>query len=95
MKITSQKGFSLLEITLVLGVGTAMAFMKFQDMKKDQEYVIANAVGSQMKQIGEPLTAISAFAMTSFQHCHQVIVRPAIRVQERVHPVVVKLRIRR
>ncbi|MEQ9883443.1 shufflon system plasmid conjugative transfer pilus tip adhesin PilV [Pectobacterium brasiliense] len=53
MKITNQKGFSLLEITLVLGIGTAMAFIKFQDMKSDQEKVVANTVGSQMKQIGE------------------------------------------
>lgn len=53
MKITNKKGFSLLEITLVLGVGVAMAFMKFQDMKKDQENIMANTVGSQMKQMGE------------------------------------------
>ncbi|ACX87547.1 putative type IV prepilin [Pectobacterium parmentieri WPP163] len=53
MKITNQKGFSLLEITLVLGVGTAMAFIKFQDMKSDQENIIANTVGAQMKQMGE------------------------------------------
>ncbi|WP_323109731.1 shufflon system plasmid conjugative transfer pilus tip adhesin PilV [Pectobacterium carotovorum] len=53
MKITNQKGFSLLEIILVLGVGSAMAFMKFQDMKSDQENIMANTVGSQMKQMGE------------------------------------------
>ncbi|MEQ9891144.1 shufflon system plasmid conjugative transfer pilus tip adhesin PilV [Pectobacterium aroidearum] len=53
MKITNQKGFSLLEITLVLGIGTAMAFIKFQDMKSDQENIIANTVGAQMKQMGE------------------------------------------
>ena len=53
MIITSKRGFSLLEITLVLGVGVAMAFMKFQDMKKDQENIVANTVGSQMKQMGE------------------------------------------
>ncbi|MCA7000042.1 shufflon system plasmid conjugative transfer pilus tip adhesin PilV [Dickeya solani] len=53
MKIINQKGFSLLEIKLVLGIGTAMAFMKFQDMKKDQEAVMANTVGAQMKQMGE------------------------------------------
>ena len=53
MKITNQKGFSLLEITLVLGVGVAMTFMKFQDMKSDQENIMANTVGSQMKQMGE------------------------------------------
>ena len=51
MKIT--KGFSLLELTLVLGVGSLMAFIKFQDMRNEQETVMANAVGSQIKQIGE------------------------------------------
>lgn len=53
MKITNKKGFSLLEIILVLGIGTAMAFIKFQDMKNDQETITANTVGSQIKQIGE------------------------------------------
>ena len=53
MKIINKKGFSLLEITLVLGVGVEMAFMKFQDMKKDQENIMANSVGAQMKQMGE------------------------------------------
>jgi uncharacterized protein (UPF0333 family) len=33
MKMQIKKGFSLLELTLVLGVGTMVAFMKFQDMK--------------------------------------------------------------
>lgn len=51
MKI--KKGFSLLELTLVLGVGTMVAFMRFQDMKTEQENVMAKAVGQQMKQIGE------------------------------------------
>lgn len=53
MKIINKKGFSLLEITLVLGIGTAMAFIKFQDMKNDQEIITANTVESQIKQIGE------------------------------------------
>ncbi|HEE9826835.1 TPA: shufflon system plasmid conjugative transfer pilus tip adhesin PilV [Citrobacter freundii] len=53
MKMKIKKGFSLLELTLVLGVGTMVAFMKFQDMKNDQEKILANAVGQQMKQIGE------------------------------------------
>ena len=51
MKI--KKGFSLLELTLVLGVGTMVAFMNFQDMKNEQETIMANAVGQQMKQVGE------------------------------------------
>lgn len=57
MTKTNKKGFSLLEITLVLGIGAAMAFMKFQDMKSDQENIIANTVGSQMKQMGEAINS--------------------------------------
>ncbi|MGU3728218.1 shufflon system plasmid conjugative transfer pilus tip adhesin PilV [Klebsiella michiganensis] len=53
MKKQNRKGFSLLELVLVLGVGSMMAFMRFQDMKNEQETMTANAVGQQMKQIGE------------------------------------------
>ncbi|MDK5106508.1 shufflon system plasmid conjugative transfer pilus tip adhesin PilV [Serratia nevei] len=53
MKMKIKKGFSLLELTLVLGVGTMVAFMKFQDMKNEQESIMASTVGQQMKQIGE------------------------------------------
>ena len=53
MKKIKEKGFSLLELILVLGVGTMVAFMKFQDMKNEQESILASAVGQQMKQIGE------------------------------------------
>ena len=42
-----------MELILVLGVGTMVAFMKFQDMKNEQEQILANAVGQQMKQLGE------------------------------------------
>ena len=51
--IDVKKGFSLLELILVLGVGTMVAFMKFQDMKNEQEQILANAVGQQIKQVGE------------------------------------------
>ena len=50
---SSGRGFSLLELTLVLGVGTMVAFMKFQDMRNEQEAIVARSVGQQMKQMGE------------------------------------------
>ncbi|WP_447536500.1 type II secretion system protein, partial [Escherichia coli] len=53
MKMKIKKGFSLLELTLVLGVGTMVAFMKFQDMRNEQEAIVARSVGQQMKQMGE------------------------------------------
>ncbi|QMD48524.1 shufflon system plasmid conjugative transfer pilus tip adhesin PilV [Citrobacter freundii] len=53
MKKQNKKGFSLLELILVLSVGSMMAFMRFQVMKNEQETVIAKAVGQQMKQVGE------------------------------------------
>ncbi|EMM2394962.1 shufflon system plasmid conjugative transfer pilus tip adhesin PilV [Escherichia coli] len=48
-----KKGFTLLEVTIVLGIGTLIAFMKFQDMRNDQEAVLADNVGTQIKQLGE------------------------------------------
>ncbi|EIT0558979.1 type II secretion system protein, partial [Salmonella enterica] len=46
-----KRGFTLLEITIVLGIGSLIGFMKFQDMRKEQEAVMAQAVGFQMKQV--------------------------------------------
>ena len=48
-----KQGFSLLELILVLGVGSMVAFMKFQDMRNEQEAIIAKSVGQQIKQLGE------------------------------------------
>ncbi|WP_409339347.1 shufflon system plasmid conjugative transfer pilus tip adhesin PilV [Klebsiella sp. K4-172] len=53
MKKQFKKGFSLLELVLVLGVGATMGLIKFQDMKTEQENILASAVGQQMKQMGE------------------------------------------
>ncbi|EJB8471634.1 shufflon system plasmid conjugative transfer pilus tip adhesin PilV [Citrobacter freundii] len=53
MKKQNKKGFSLLELILVLSVGSMMAFIKFQDMKNNQENMMADTVGNQIKQIGE------------------------------------------
>ncbi|EDJ0419665.1 shufflon system plasmid conjugative transfer pilus tip adhesin PilV, partial [Salmonella enterica] len=50
-KEINQKGFSLLELTLVLGIGTVIAFVKFQDMKTNQGNMMADTVGNQIKQI--------------------------------------------
>ena len=57
MKLINGKGFSLLELILVLGVGLMIAFMKFQDMKNEQEAIVANAVGQQIKQVGEAVNS--------------------------------------
>lgn len=48
-----KRGFTLLEITIVLGIGSLIGFMKFQDMRKEQEAVLADNVGTQIKQLGE------------------------------------------
>ena len=53
MKGINNKGFSLLELTLVLGIGTVIAFVKFQDMKTNQENMMADTIGNQIKQVGE------------------------------------------
>lgn len=51
--IKEGKGFSLLELILVLSVGSAMALLKFQDMKNSQEDFTAKTAGEQIRQIGE------------------------------------------
>lgn len=48
-----RKGFSLLELMMVLAVASAISFMKFQELKQNQEGIQASAVGQQIKQIGE------------------------------------------
>ena len=47
-----KKGFSLLELTLVLGIGVAVAFIKFQDMKNEQENINADIAGKEIQRIG-------------------------------------------
>ncbi|HIE9827257.1 TPA: shufflon system plasmid conjugative transfer pilus tip adhesin PilV [Klebsiella variicola subsp. variicola] len=48
-----KQGFSLLELILVLGIASAVSFMKFQDLKHEQEDIQSKAVGQQIKQLGE------------------------------------------
>ncbi|MBJ3234530.1 prepilin-type N-terminal cleavage/methylation domain-containing protein, partial [Salmonella enterica subsp. enterica serovar Typhimurium] len=50
-----KKGFTLLEVIIVLGVGSLIAFMKFQDMRNNQARAMAQNVGIPMKQHGEPV----------------------------------------
>lgn len=51
--LMKKKGFTLLELVLVLGVGAAVSFIKFQDLKNEQESIVAEATGQQIRQIGE------------------------------------------
>ena len=51
--INVKRGFSLLELILALGIGSAMALLKFQDMKASQEDFTAKTAGEQIRQIGE------------------------------------------
>nr|WP_317453263.1 prepilin-type N-terminal cleavage/methylation domain-containing protein [Pantoea stewartii] len=53
MMITNKKGYSLLEMILVLSIASAVSFMKFRDLKHDQENILASTVGQQIKQVGE------------------------------------------
>lgn len=45
-----RKGFSLLKIILVLGIGTSLAFIKFQDMIHDQEDIKASATDQEISR---------------------------------------------
>ena len=52
-----KRGFSLLELVLVLGIGSAITFMKFQEMKSVQDQILARIVGEQIRQIGNAVNA--------------------------------------
>jgi len=47
-----RKGFTLIELLLALGVGVIASFVKFQDMRHDQELLQAAAAGEQIQRIG-------------------------------------------
>ena len=52
MKITkNKKGFTLIELILALGVGVMASFIKFQDMKNEQDLMKATAAGDQIQRI--------------------------------------------
>lgn len=51
--ILKKKGFSLLELMMVLAIASAISFLKFQELKQNQENIKADAVGQQIKQIGQ------------------------------------------
>lgn len=47
-----RKGFTLIELLLALGVGVIASFVKFQDMRHDQELLQASAAGEQIQRVG-------------------------------------------
>ncbi len=57
-----KKGFSLLELVLVLGVGTMVAFMKFQDMKASQEDFTAKQPENRSEKLVKLLMDILIYA---------------------------------
>ena len=46
------KGFTLIELILALGVGVMASFIKFQDMRNEQDLMKASAAGEQIQRIG-------------------------------------------
>jgi len=49
---TYNNGFTLIELILALGVGVMVSFIKFQDMKNEQDLMKASAAGEQIQRIG-------------------------------------------
>ena len=55
-----KKGFTLIELILVISVGLSISFLSFQQMVKSQEDIQARAVGEQIKQIGNSVNSYIA-----------------------------------
>jgi len=47
----------LLELILVLSIGTAIGLIKFQSLKSDQENMVAKAAGAQIKKLGQAVNS--------------------------------------
>lgn len=52
-----QRGFTLIELIMVISLGLIISFMAFQKMIKDQEDLTASIAGQQIKQIGGAVNA--------------------------------------
>lgn len=54
---SNKKGFSFVEVTLVLAVSTVIGFLAFSQFIKEQDYLKAKYSGEQIKQIGDAVNA--------------------------------------
>ena len=48
-----KKGFTLIELILVISVGLTMSFLSFQNMIRSQEDTQSSVIGEQLKKIGD------------------------------------------
>ena len=58
--LRTRYGFSLIELILVLGIGSAITFLSFQQMLRKQEGILAKSTGEQIKQIGNSVNSYIA-----------------------------------
>ena len=58
--LRNQYGFSLIELILVLGIGSSITFLSFQQMLRKQEDTLAKTVGEQIKQLGNSVNSYIA-----------------------------------
>ncbi len=55
-KKIKQKGFTLIELMLVLGIATLMGIAALQAYKRDSDYQLANAAATQLQELNAALT---------------------------------------
>ena len=55
-----QKGFTLIELMMVISIGLLMTFISFQQMLKEHENTTAKIAGQQIKQIGNSVNSYIA-----------------------------------
>lgn len=67
------KGFTLLELMLVLSVGAMITLLTFQGMKRENEAVQARAVGDEMRIVG---TAVNNYISARYTQITQLTTAP-------------------
>lgn len=59
-KILKRRGFTLIELVLVISIGLAMSFISFQKFLEQQDTVSAKVAGEQIKQVGDSVNSYIA-----------------------------------
>ena len=60
MIFLKNKGFTLIELILVISIGSLISFLSFQSLIKDQEKIMAKASGQQLSDIGNAVNSYIA-----------------------------------
>jgi len=60
MNIKNNKGFTLIELILVISIGSLISFLSFQELIKKQDNLLAQSAGEQINKVGNAVNSYIA-----------------------------------